>query len=711
MSCKQQFKHTLLAAAIFSFLHSGESAAAVQYNITDLGTLGGTYSLGLGINEIDEVTGLSFGIDNAVNHAFLYGAAGTSQSLGLLLGGSYNQGMDINNFHEVTGQASLPGDSTYHAFVWQNAQPHDLGTLDLLAGTGTSLGIGINDSQQVAGFSTVKGGTAVHAVVWTKDATTWKISDIGTLDQVAGTGNSQASGLNEAGQVTGFSTVPGSIAQHAVVWTKGLTNWKATDLGTLGGTYSAGLAINSNGEVTGSATTAQDAQQHAFVAQSTQSPPVMTDLKTLGGTFSEGYSINLAGDVVGYSTTVGDNRQAAFLWQSGIGMQDLNTLIDPASGWRLLEAHAISDNGHITGIGFLNGEKHAFLLTKLSTDTTPPLVSFQITPVAPSASGWYVTTPSVTWTVTDQESAISSKVGCTAVPAVNNTLAAGQSYSCTATSGGGTTGPVSTPTIKVDTTLPALAGVPAAFTQAATSLTGTVVNYTVPTASDTYSGVSLAGVSCAPASGSTFPMGSTSVKCSVQDNAGNSNSASVVVTVADLTPPSFPVCPATVSLTEGQALPQPVATDNLSTPAVTGNPVSLPVGTTAVTWTATDQAGLSSTCVQQVTVTAAPTTETPTPTPIAETLAVRKAECKRISATSGEWSIQGATSIATNNSIQLYSTAAVPADLASNKLGAAVPDSKGLWQFQSKSGPTCSAPISLRSVAGTVLGNIAVAVK
>lgn len=709
MNYKQTFNKTALAAAMLSILQSGASAAAVQYNVTDLGTLGGTYSLGLGINEIDEVTGLTHGFDNTVNQAFLYGAAGIAQSLGPVLGGSYNQSMDINNFHQVTGQASLPGDAAYHAFVWQNAQPYDLGTLDLLTGTGTSLGVGINDNQQVAGYSTVKGGTAVHAVVWSKGSTKWTINDIGTLDRVAGTGNSQANGINETGQVTGFSTVPGSTARHAVVWRKGSTNWSVLDIGTLGGSYGAGFAINGNGEVTGTSTTTQDAEQHAFVAQSTQIPPVMIDLLTLGGKFSEGYSINLAGEVVGYSTTTGDQKQAAFLWQSGTGMQDLNTLIDPLSGWALLEAHAINDKGNIAGIGLRNGEKHAFLLTKLVTDKTPPLVNFQIAPAVPSATGWYLTAPSVAWTVTDPESTVSAKVGCAAVPAVTNTAAAGQTFSCTATSAGGTTGPVTTPAIKVDTTLPTFVGVPAPFTQAATSLTGTVANYTKPTAVDNVSGVSLAGVSCVPASGSVFPMGASTVNCSVKDNAGNGNSASFVVTVADLTPPIFPVCPATVNLAQGQALLQPVATDNLSTPLVTGAPASLPAGTSTVTWTATDAAGLSSNCIQQVTV----VIPTPTPTPtVSETIAISKAQCKRINATSGEWLVQGSSSNSTNNSIQLYSSASVPVDLTSNKLGAAVTVAKGAWQFQAKSGPACISPISLRSTAsGKVLGNIAVTVQ
>ena len=44
-------------------------------------------------------------------------------------------------------------------------------------------------------------------------------------------------------------------------------------------------------------------------------------------------------------------------------MQDVNSLIDPASGWRDLTAIAINDLGQITGSGIIDGNYHAFLLT------------------------------------------------------------------------------------------------------------------------------------------------------------------------------------------------------------------------------------------------------------------------------------------------------------------------------------------------------------
>jgi len=44
-------------------------------------------------------------------------------------------------------------------------------------------------------------------------------------------------------------------------------------------------------------------------------------------------------------------------------MTDLNDLIAPGSGWVLIQAQAINDNGWITGYGQIDGEAHAFLLT------------------------------------------------------------------------------------------------------------------------------------------------------------------------------------------------------------------------------------------------------------------------------------------------------------------------------------------------------------
>ena len=71
------------------------------------------------------------------------------------------------------------------------------------------------------------------------------------------------------------------------------------DLGTLGGTFSEGLAINDSGQVTGVASTAGDEATHAFLWDGT----TMQDLGTLGGTYSRGVAINASGQVTGIAIT------------------------------------------------------------------------------------------------------------------------------------------------------------------------------------------------------------------------------------------------------------------------------------------------------------------------------------------------------------------------------------------------------------------------
>ncbi len=83
---------------------------------------------------------------------------------------------------------------------------------------------------------------------------------------------------------------------------------------------------------------------------------------------------------------------------------------------------------------------------------------------------------------------------------------------------------------------PPVVTVPAPITREATSPQGTAVGYSA-SATDNVDGP--LPVSCAPASGSVFPLGTTDVNCSAKDEAGNVGSASFTITVVDTTPPAI----------------------------------------------------------------------------------------------------------------------------------------------------------------------------
>ncbi|HSB56898.1 MAG TPA: HYR domain-containing protein [Nitrosopumilaceae archaeon] len=111
---------------------------------------------------------------------------------------------------------------------------------------------------------------------------------------------------------------------------------------------------------------------------------------------------------------------------------------------------------------------------------------------------------------------------------------------------------------------------------------------------------------------SLFPIGATIVTWTVTDFAGNTASADQVVKVVDTTSPSItaPVDVFAESTNDQTSvnLGTPIVNDLVdSTPTVTNNaPVTFPIGSTLVTWTATDFSGNSASAFQTVTITESP---------------------------------------------------------------------------------------------------------
>ena len=189
------------------------------------------------------------------------------------------------------------------------------------------------------------------------------MQDLGSL----GGSYSQAFGINSSGEVVGSSRSQLYGASYAFLYSNGAM----TDLGTLGGYSSEALAINASGQVVGdSQLPAPGYGQHAFLYGN----GVMTDLGSFGGD-SSAVGINASGEIVGWADTAGDASEDAFLYANG-GMIDLNSLIAPNSGWTLLGATAINDNGWIVGVGYNpNGQGDAFLLTPVGSAPEPSMLA------------------------------------------------------------------------------------------------------------------------------------------------------------------------------------------------------------------------------------------------------------------------------------------------------------------------------------------------
>jgi hypothetical protein len=164
-----------------------------------------------------------------------------------------------------------------------------------------------------------------------------------------------------------------------------------------------------------------------------------------------------------------------------------------------------------------------------SLDSTAPVITPGINGTL-GANGWYTGNVNVSWTVTDPDSAISFQAGCD--PTTISTDGASLPVTCTATSDGGTS--YRTVTIARDATPPSIATSPN-LSVAATGAAGATVNYAPASAADATSG--LASTACAPATLSTFAIGTTMVTCTASDLAGNTAAASFAVTVGDPTAP------------------------------------------------------------------------------------------------------------------------------------------------------------------------------
>ncbi len=179
-----------------------------------------------------------------------------------------------------------------------------------------------------------------------------------------------------------------------------------------------------------------------------------------------------------------------------------------------------------------------------------------------------------------------------------------------------------TATVVVCDTTPPVVNVPAAITGEATSPAGRVVTFTT---SATDASPASPAVTCTPASGSTFAIGTTTVNCSATDAAANVGTNAFTVEIVDTTPPAIAGTPTNITVeATGPSGASVNFTDPTATDIVDGSrPVTcvptsgstFGLGTNTVTCTASDSRTNTSTSSFTVTVsdTTAPVLVLPDP--------------------------------------------------------------------------------------------------
>lgn len=243
-------------------------------------------------------------------------------------------------------------------------------------GSVTSSAEAVNDAGVVVGYS--RKYNAAHqdignrGVRWSAGgAVVEELPPVSTRPN--GYGGSSAAKINALGDTIGQSSHVGTdgfaLTSRATLWRAGTTapiELPVFYQSPTGDSFSTAFDINDSGTIVGfswrpdvnGAFWGPTGARWDSATLSLQELPWLgvPDPLQVGGPSAGAFAVNSAGIAVGWSTVApqAGNEWHATMWDTDNVPIDLNSLIDPNSGWVLTQANAISDTGWIAGMGLFD---------------------------------------------------------------------------------------------------------------------------------------------------------------------------------------------------------------------------------------------------------------------------------------------------------------------------------------------------------------------
>ncbi|NEQ24460.1 MAG: hypothetical protein F6K28_36200 [Microcoleus sp. SIO2G3] len=195
------FVGALVIAFGLSIFTATTAATRFYYSITDLGTLGGSESYALSMNDMGQIVGTSQ-TSSGDTQAFLW-QGGVMTDIGAAAGYNNSTARDINNLSQVIGDAGTVNVSFFSSFLWSN------GTITTSHVPDWCIAKDLNDAEQIIGLCTIQGTAYASAFLFQGGQF---IDNFDPLNFPT-----EALDINNNGRIVGYGTVNGE--NHAFVLT------------------------------------------------------------------------------------------------------------------------------------------------------------------------------------------------------------------------------------------------------------------------------------------------------------------------------------------------------------------------------------------------------------------------------------------------------------------------------------------------------------